>query len=107
MSSSQERHTGSEPVYVTRERGFATLVAHYWSNVGFLGDGELMSGMDRNSHIPSVLIHGRYDVSGPADIPWALHNVWPASQLIIVESEGHGGPEIAGAVTHAVTALTP
>lgn len=88
------------------DRGFATLVTHYWSNAGFLGENEILGNMHRIAHIPGALIHGRYDISGPADIPWTLHRAWPASDLMIVESEGHGGPEMAEAVTRAVTALS-
>ncbi|PIO97291.1 prolyl aminopeptidase [Pleomorphomonas carboxyditropha] len=78
------------------ERGlvFATLVTHYWANDGFLRDGkEILKRMPVIAHIPAVLIHGRRDISGPAITPWALHNHWPASRLVIVESEGHGGPQ--------------
>ena len=78
------------------ERGlvFATLVTHYWANDGFLRDGnEIASRMPTIEHIPAVLIHGRRDISGPVITPWLLHNQWPASRLVIVESEGHGGPQ--------------
>lgn len=72
---------------------FATLVTHYWSNDGFLTNGaEIMNRMPAIEHIPAVLIHGRRDVSGPAVTPWLLHRRWPASRLLIVEEEGHGGP---------------
>lgn len=77
------------------ERGliFATLVTHYWGNDGFLQNGkEILSCMPSIAHIPAVLIHGRRDISGPVITPWILHDRWPASQLVIVESEGHGGP---------------
>jgi proline iminopeptidase len=88
------------------DRCFATLVTHYWSNAGFLGEDEILANMHRIGHIPGVLIHGRHDISGPADIPWTLHRAWPASELVIVESEGHGGPEMAAATTSAVATLS-
>ena len=90
----------------TSDRGFATLVTHYWSNAGFLSENEILGNMHRIAHIPGALIHGRHDISGPADVPWTLHQAWPASDLMIVESEGHGGPEMAEAVTRAVAALS-
>jgi proline iminopeptidase len=77
------------------ERGlvFATLVTHYWSHDGFLRDGkEILRHASAIGHIPAVLIHGRRDISGPAITAWRLHQLWPASCLCIVESEGHGGP---------------
>jgi proline iminopeptidase len=72
---------------------FATLVTHYWSHDGFLQNGkEILRQVSTIEHIPAVLIHGRRDISGPAITAWRLHQLWPASRLCIVESEGHGGP---------------
>ncbi len=36
-------------------------------------------------------MHGRLDISSPADIPWQLAQVWPDAQLAIIEGAGHGG----------------
>jgi proline iminopeptidase len=47
--------------------------------------------MDRLRGLSATLIHGRRDVSGPAVVPWRLHERWPDSELIIIEGEGHGG----------------
>jgi len=77
------------------QRTFATLVTHYWSHDGFLrGADRIIACMDRIGHIPAVLLHGRLDISGPVMTPWLLHQRWPASRLHIVETEGHGGPEM-------------
>jgi proline iminopeptidase len=69
---------------------FATLVTHYWANDAFLAP-PILERMDRLGGIPGTLIHGRRDVSGPAVVAWQLHRSWPGSELIIEESEGHGG----------------
>ncbi|MGH3592224.1 MAG: prolyl aminopeptidase [Pseudonocardiaceae bacterium] len=52
---------------------FARLVTHYWSQGCFLTEGEILANMHRLADIPAVLIHGRYDVSGPLDTAWHLH----------------------------------
>ncbi|WP_028280795.1 prolyl aminopeptidase [Arthrobacter sp. H5] len=83
---------------------FATLVTHYWRNAGFV-EG-LLETMVRIQHIPSVLIHGRLDVSSPLSTAWSLHKVWPASELVVVE-EGHGGMEMVGEIDRAVARFTP
>jgi len=78
----------------TVREAFATLVTHCWSHDGFLaGDRAVLSRMDRIAHIPGALVHGRRDISGPAATAWRLHQLWPASELTIVETEGHGGVE--------------
>jgi proline iminopeptidase len=57
--------------------------------------------MDRLAGVPGTLIHGRLDISGPAVIPWRLHQAWAGSELIIDQGEGHGGNAMAEAWTAA------
>ena len=80
---------------------FARVVTHYWSNGCFLADGQLIRDAGRLAGIPGVLIHGRYDVSGPLDTAWALHKAWPGSELVVVEDAGHGGVGMIEAVVVA------
>ena len=76
-----------------RERAnFATLVTHYWAHDCFLpGSQSVLTRAHELAGIPGVLIHGRRDISGPVVTPWRLHQVWPGSELHVVESEDHGG----------------
>jgi proline iminopeptidase len=71
--------------------GLARLVTHYWGHGCFLEDGQILHGMPRLARIPAVLIHGRYDVSGPLDTAWHLHRSWPDSRLVVLDDAGHGG----------------
>ena len=75
--------------------GFARLVTHVWAHDAWRGEHGILDRMDAIADIPGVLIHGRKDVSGPAITAWELHRAWPASRLIVVEEEGHGGPIMA------------
>ena len=81
---------------------FARLVTHYWSHGCFLEEGQLLRDIERLHGIPAVLIHGRYDVSGPLDTAWALHRAWPGSELVVLDDTGHGG----GSMTAAIVAAT-
>jgi proline iminopeptidase len=87
-----------------RERmTLALLVTHYWSNDGFLTEGqEIIPRVHELDGIPGYLIHGRRDISGPVITAWKLHQRWKSSQLVIVEGEGHGGPESMKALAQAV-----
>lgn len=85
---------------------FARLVTHYWSNGCFLDDAPILTGMARIAEIPAVLIHGRYDVSGPLDTAWDLHRSWPASRLVTLEDAGHGGDSMTSAMIDALSHLT-
>ena len=80
---------------------FARLVTHYWGNYCFLPDGDQLARMDAITDIPAVLIHGRYDISGPLDTAWHLHQRWPASQLVVLEDAGHGGTGFPEAILAA------
>jgi len=81
---------------------FARLVTHFWSHGCFLADGEVLAGMPRLTAIPAVLIHGRFDVSGPLGTAWAVHRAWPGSRLIVLEDAGHGGGDFSGELTDAL-----
>jgi proline iminopeptidase len=49
-------------------------------------------------------VHGRLDISGPADVAWRLARVWPDAELVLIGQEGHG---LSGdATTEAVLAAT-
>lgn len=84
---------------------FARMVTHFWSHGCFLADGQVLAGMQRLSGIPGVLVHGRYDVSGPLDTAWALHRAWPTSELVIVDDAGHGGGGFAPALQAGISRL--
>ncbi|ASR36966.1 prolyl aminopeptidase [Prauserella marina] len=80
---------------------FARIVTHYWSNGSFLDEGQLLRDIERLHGIPAVLIHGRYDVSGPLDTAWVLHRAWPGSELVVLDDTGHRGGSMAAAITAA------
>lgn len=68
---------------------FARLVTHYWSHDCFLEDGSILRDAGRLAGIPGVLVHGRFDVSGPLDTAWELARAWPDSELVVVDDAGH------------------
>jgi proline iminopeptidase len=78
------------------------LVTHYWGNDCFLAKDQVFAAIDRVADIPATLIHGRYDVSGPLDTAWRLHQAWPASELVVVEDAGHGGGGFGSAIVQAL-----
>jgi proline iminopeptidase len=81
----------------------ATHVVNNWAHDAWLGASGVLDDLDAIAHIPGVLIHGRLDVSGPVETAWELHRRWPASRLVVIETEGHGGP-LMGAATEAAYA---
>ncbi|CAM3614716.1 prolyl aminopeptidase [Smaragdicoccus niigatensis] len=80
---------------------FAGLENHYFCHAGFLREGQLLDEASKIEDIPTVIVHGRYDLVCPARNAWDLHKVLPNSTLIIVEDAGHAASE-PGIVHHLV-----
>lgn len=85
---------------------FARLVTHYWRNAAFLEENQLLCDASSLNGIPGVLIHGRYDVSGPLETAWRLSQQWTRSRLQVLGDAGHGGDSIMPAVVGALAEFT-
>lgn len=83
---------------------FARLVTHYWRHAAWIEEGILLRGATKLAGIPGVLVQGRLDVSGPADIAWHLARNWPGCELVLVDEAGHGTGDPG--VTEALVAAT-
>ncbi|MGH3569244.1 MAG: prolyl aminopeptidase [Pseudonocardia sp.] len=83
---------------------FTRLVAHYWHHAGWLAEGALLAGAPALAGIPGVLVHGRLDLSSPPDLAWDLTQVWPGSELVLVDDAGHGATD--GAMVAAIIKAT-
>lgn len=96
---------GPEPRYedpAFREL-FATLVVDAWRRPGWVDPASL----PRLASHPAVLVHGRLDVSAPLSVAWSLARSWPAAELVVIESEGHGGPQMVAALEAGIDRITP
>jgi len=83
---------------------FARLVTHYWRNAAFLADDQLLREAPILDGIPGVLIHGRYDVSGPLETAWRLAQRWTTSRLHVIDDAGHGdGDAFPATIVDALT----
>lgn len=80
---------------------FARLVTHYWRNAAFLAEDQLMRNAAALNGIEGILIHGRYDFSGPLYTAWQLSQQWKTSELRVIEDAGHGGGDVIKAVVEA------
>ena len=74
--------------------GFARQVTHAWRHNHWLADDEIVRNAPNLAAVPGWLVAGRLDVSGPPDGAWRIHRAWPASELIIIDGEGHGGQQM-------------
>jgi proline iminopeptidase len=101
----EDTHVATHPDYKPDPRyqdpdlrlRLARLVTHYWAHAGWLEDGALVRQASKLAGIPGVLIHGRLDISSPADTAWKMAQAWPDAELFLVEQAGHGlgGPNMS------------
>lgn len=69
---------------------FARIECHYFTNRGFFStDNYLLENVAAIRHIPTVIVHGRYDVICPVENAWQLHKALPESHLHIIADAGH------------------
>lgn len=71
----------------------ARIETHYFVNGAFLQEGQIISNAHRMSHIPGVIVQGRYDAVTPAVTAFDLHKAWPRADLRIVPDAGHASSE--------------
>jgi proline iminopeptidase len=67
------------------------ICAHYFSHAAWLEEDELLRAAPRLGGIPSILVHGRLDLSCPLDTAWRLSKSWPGAELVVIEDSGHTG----------------
>jgi proline iminopeptidase len=67
--------------------------AHFMLNGCFLTDNQILSNCHKIAHIPTVIVHGRYDVVCTIDNAWELHKRLPESTLYISDAAGHASAE--------------
>ncbi len=71
----------------------ARLEAHYFRNVRLEPDNLLLRRVDVIRHIPTFIVHGRWDIVCPVASAVDLHELWPESSLVIVSNAGHSSHE--------------
>jgi proline iminopeptidase len=90
-------------ISLERRLALVRICAHYFSHGGWLEDDQLVRNASRLAGIPGLLVHGRFDMSGPVDTAWRLSRAWPGAELIVMEDAGHVGN--AAETGHVMRAL--
>jgi len=73
---------------------FARIENHFFHNHGFFEwDTWLVDNVDKIRHIPTVIVHGRYDVVCPAKNAWELHKAFPEAEFHLIKDSGHAYTE--------------
>lgn len=73
---------------------FARIENHYFVHSGFFEvDDQLLRDAPRIAHIPTFIVHGRYDVVCPVQNAWDLKQALPQAELVITPASGHSAFE--------------
>lgn len=79
----------------------ARIECHYFINNAFFdAKTDILNNIDKIRHIPTSIIHGRYDVVCPVKNAWDLHKAFPEAELKIIPDAGHSFDEIG--ILHAL-----
>lgn len=89
----QEKITlGEDPKFAL---AFARIETHYFKNNGFFKENDqLLANAHLIKDIPTIIVHGRYDVVCPLKSSYDLKQKLNNCELIIVPDAGHSGSEI-------------
>ena len=75
-------------------QAFARIECHYFINKGFFeSENWILDNTDKISHIPTVIVQGRYDVVCPMISAWELHKKLPSAEFFIIQDSGHSMTE--------------
>ncbi len=86
---------------------FARIENHYFVHGAWLDEGQLLRDVARLSHLPGLIVQGRYDVATPARTAWDLHRAWPEAEFRMIDDAGHATtePGILDALVRATDAF--
>lgn len=71
----------------------ARLECHYMVNGGFMEPNQLLDNLPKITHLPCLMVQGRYDVICPPVSAFDLAQAWPGSRLTLVPDAGHSALE--------------
>lgn len=71
----------------------ARIEAHYFINQAFIEPDQILRDAHKIQHIPTTIVHGRYDMVCPVEQAFALYQALPQAELHIVRDAGHSAME--------------
>lgn len=93
----------NDKLALSMERAFFHFAKHEF----FLTENQILSNMDKISHLPAIIIHGQQDFICLQNQAELLHSNWLNSTQWIVENAGHAPiqPEFLLAITNGIELL--
>jgi len=82
----------------TKEAGplaHSRIQLHFALNECFIAAKPILDNIEPIRNIPTIIVHGRYDIVCPMQQTWELSQAWPEANLNIVAMAGHAAGEPA------------
>jgi proline iminopeptidase len=89
IKKSTEELTKERDTDVARAR----VQIHYIRNACFINGDAMLNAAEQLSHIPTVIVQGRYDMVCPPQTAWLLSRAMPHAEFSIVQDAGHSAME--------------
>jgi len=85
----------------------ARAFVYYSFNNFFLTDNQILDNLTKISHLPAIIVQGRYDMICPPQVAYDLHTQWSKSQLWFIPEGGHfaSNPFISRGLKDALDAM--
>ncbi|MBL95242.1 MAG: Proline iminopeptidase [Alphaproteobacteria bacterium MarineAlpha3_Bin5] len=80
---------------MVNELALSRIEAHYFMANCFFPDNYLLDSICNLRHVPSIIVHGRYDIICPIQIAFNLSERWPEAKLVVIPDAGHSAMEPA------------
>ncbi|GIW62576.1 MAG: hypothetical protein KatS3mg090_0402 [Patescibacteria group bacterium] len=67
----------------------AKIYFHYLANNFFIKENQILKNIEKIKHIPTLILHGRYDIVCSLEGAYTLHKHLSNSELFITNFAGH------------------
>lgn len=90
LMSSQNNLAFIDPSDVNEENiSSVKIFLHYDSHDSFMEENQILQNIKIIKDIPTIIVHGRYDLLCTFDQAWELHQNLPNSELVTLPSSNH------------------
>ncbi|PHS25397.1 MAG: prolyl aminopeptidase [Methylophaga sp.] len=103
----REHEFKADPSHDIGPLAHSRIQLHFALNHCFIADNPILGNIKPIRHIPTMIIHGRYDIVCPMQQSWQLYQAWPEAELAIVPMAGHaaGEPVLINALVKATRTM--
>lgn len=72
---------------------FSMICNHYFFHDLFITENQILDNINKITHLPTIIVHGRYDILCPVENAHTLNQHLPSSELWIAADSGHASAE--------------